>query len=55
MPAPSTPINRPDCAIRTRAPLVGTVDAPVLVEEAVAMTTDVEVLLVVGTITVVLG
>lgn len=55
MPAPSTPISRPDCAMTARAPLVGTVEAPVFVDEAVAMTTEVEVLLVVGTMTVVLG
>lgn len=57
MPAPRTPISRPDCAIRARAPLVGTVDAPVVLvvaEDAeedsaveVARTTEVEVLFLV--------
>jgi hypothetical protein len=57
MPAPRTPIRRPDWAIRARAPLVGrVVGGPVLPGEVVATTVEVEVLLMVGTTTtVVLG
>jgi hypothetical protein len=55
MPAPRTPISRPDRAIRAPAPLVEIVDAVGLEEEVVAMTVETEVLLLGVTMTVVLG